>query len=110
MARAAAIHCSARCFSVATRARTIFVAGFDEIAQATAFKRDEMTTDLVCVEVELLNGESILLNEDMAGFGAWADLVAALPGADPQWREKVIPPPFAPNPTIVFARPGQGQR
>ncbi|HEY0131529.1 MAG TPA: hypothetical protein VGB57_08990, partial [Allosphingosinicella sp.] len=83
-------------------------AGFDEILRATAFKRDEVTTDLLCVEIELGNGESIELNEDVIGFDEWLRRVDALPGVDPDWRGKVTQPPFARNETVLFTRQGQG--
>jgi hypothetical protein len=100
------ISCSAESFAVESNRRTTLVAAFDEIVRATAYKRDEITTDLLYVEIELANGESIALNEDMPGFNSWISRVETLPGVDAKWRAKVIHPPFARNETVLLTRRG----
>jgi hypothetical protein len=103
LASSGSISCSTKSFAVEdSRRRTVFVAGFDEVVRATAFKRDELTTDLLCVEIEVANGRSIELHEDLGGFEEWLGRVDSLPGVDPDWRGKVIQPPFARNETALF--------
>jgi hypothetical protein len=102
------IVCSKDSFSVAVGGRTIFLAGFDEIVRVWAWKRDEVTTDLICMEVEVAGGEAIQLNEDMVGFDVWADCLVNLPGAVAGWREYVVQPPFERNETLLYERQDQG--
>jgi hypothetical protein len=83
------------------------VSDFDAIVRAVAFKREEVTTDLLCVEVELANGESIVLHEELGGFEAWLGRIEALPGVDPSWRGRVLHPPFARNETVLFESQGR---
>lgn len=110
MARASSISCSDEGFAVATGGRTVLVARFDEIVRALSFKRDELVTDLVCVEIELADGRTIELHEEIAGFDGWVRRLEALPGAEADWRSRVIQPPFARNETVLFLRRGQGPR
>jgi hypothetical protein len=107
LASRASISCSAESFLVENGRRVIFVAGFDEIVRVTAFKRDEVTTDLICMEIHLANGENIELHEDLDGFEEWMRHIESLPGITPDWRCKVIQPPFATNETLLFERPGR---
>lgn len=106
LARGCSISCLADSFVVEDKRRTLFVAGFDEIVRVTALKWDEITTDLLCVEIQLANGEGVELHEELVGFEAWLMRLDALPGVDPDWRSKVLQPPFARNETLLFERRG----
>ncbi len=97
-------------FAVEVRQRTVLIASFDEVIRAIAFKKDEVTSDLLCVQIELADGQLIELNEDARGFEDWLRRVDGLPGADPDWRAKVIQPPFARNETLLFLRQNQGSK
>ena len=95
---------SAGGFAVQTKARTLLVAGFDEIARIAIYKRDEITTDLVCFEVTLASGDVLTLHEEMPGFDDWATSLEQLAGFDADWRDKVIQPPFAANEIVAYSR------
>jgi hypothetical protein len=67
------------------------------------YKRDEITTDLICCDVEVA-GHVWTFHEEAAG---WPDLIAhlsALPGFRRDWYEAVVSPPFATTETIAFDR------
>ena len=68
-----------------------------------AYKRDLITTDLICFDMVLDDGSLIEINEEMDGFD---HLLTALerqfPLFDRTWPDKVVHPPFAPNRTIVY--------
>jgi hypothetical protein len=100
----ASISCSPETFAVQTRARTQLLAGFDEIVRVAIYKRDEITTDLVCFVVALESGDEITIHEEMPGFDQWIKSVEHLPGFDTSWREKVIHPPFASNEIVAYSR------
>jgi len=78
------------------------------IVRIALFKRDEMTTDLICCEItakaDVGNDYSIVVHEDMDGFETMMATLAALDGFDRGWFEKVARPAFATNFTVVFQR------
>ena len=76
------------------------------VRRVTAFKRDELTTDLICLTFS--DGEiSIEVHEEMSG---WEELMREIPirlsGALPedQILAAVVQPPFATNLTVVYDR------
>lgn len=77
------------------------------IQRVTAFKRDLITTDCICLLFALDDETGIELDEDMKG---WAELLEAipnlLPGCKPlsEWIFDVSSPAFATNPTIIYAK------
>lgn len=76
---------------------------WSEIKEVTAFKRDLLTTDLVCFEVMTTKGLLYEFNEDVPGFELWvSEMQRTLLGFDSSWRDRVISPPFAPNRTAIF--------
>lgn len=67
------------------------------------FKRDELTTDLICCEV-LADQQSWLFNEEVKEWDALLDRLSALPGFPADWHASVSQPPFALNTTVAFDR------
>jgi hypothetical protein len=79
----------------------------DNIQQVTFFKRDELTTDLICCEIavsESNGGQTYFFHEEAEAWSAVIALVEQLPGFDQKWREKVVHPAFAENRTTAFRR------
>ena len=67
------------------------------------YKRDELTTDLICCDVEVA-GHISTFHEETKG---WSDLIAhlsALPGFRFDWYEAVVSRPFAASETVAFDR------
>ena len=75
----------------------------DAVSAVVLYKRDELTTDLVCCDI-VAEGLVYFVHEEMTGFDTLIGRLEKLPGFDRGWREKVIHPPFAENRTIVFQR------
>jgi hypothetical protein len=74
-----------------------------EICAVIFYKRDEITTDLICCDVEVA-GHKWTFHEESAG---WSDLIghlSALPSFRGDWYEAVVNPPFATAETIAFDR------
>ncbi|WP_262503990.1 hypothetical protein [Sphingosinithalassobacter sp. CS137] len=74
-----------------------------EIRRVAFFKRDELTTDLICCEVVTAKG-AFLFHEEQS---AWQDLIASLerlPGFRRDWYAAVASPAFAPSPLLAFER------
>lgn len=79
---------------------------WNDIERVEAFKRDLLTTDLICLKVRAAE-RSIEVNEEMEG---WDELVAQLPERLPgalSWEKlflAVVKPAFAECRTVVFDR------
>ena len=73
------------------------------IQKVTFYKRDELTTDLICCDVEM-NGQSWSFHEEEGG---WDDLIRhleQLPGLRTEWCTKVVQPSFALSPFVAYVR------
>lgn len=82
---------------------------FQEFSQIIAYKIDELTSDLVCCDIVTGSGSGEQVrsvHEETPGFEALMARFETLPGFHPKWREAVILPPFANNPTIIYNRAG----
>ena len=79
----------------------------DNIIKVEFFKRDELTTDLLCCEI-LTSGtkcnETWFFHEESTQWENVLALVNQLPNFDTKWREKVVHPVFAENRTTAFIR------
>ena len=74
-----------------------------DVDKVTFYKRDEVTTDLICCDVAL--GEKIwTFHEEQSGWDALIDHLETLPRFDPDWFVSVSQPPFAISETVAFAR------
>jgi hypothetical protein len=78
-----------------------------EVLRVTAFKRDLLTLDRVCLFLARADGKGVELHEDMAGWSSFAEaLPEYLPGCKPtsEWFPAVALPAFAPNQTEIYDR------
>ncbi len=72
-----------------------------DVCAVVFYERDEITTDLICCDVEVA-GHIWTFHKEAAG---WPDLIAhlsALPGFRTDWYEAVVSSPFAIAETIAF--------
>jgi hypothetical protein len=86
-----------------------FAVAYAAISSVAAYKRDQLTVDLICFAVSYLDASgadlTIEVDEDMAGFDELdAGLARALAGFDRNWRDKVVKPAFAENRTLLFEK------
>lgn len=78
---------------------------WQDIAWIRCFKRDLLTTDLVCIEVSSKVEEAcrVTLNEEMAGFDEFCVAVAKIiPDEYKDWRRNVVLPAFATNELVIY--------
>lgn len=73
------------------------------IERVTFYKRDELTTDLICLELIAASGP-ILAHEELKGWDEAIGRLSRLPGFDLLWFEKVSKPAFAACSTIAWPR------
>ena len=74
-----------------------------DVSRVEFFKRDEITTDLICCEVTV--GDIVHYHhEDAPGWDVFVSELQALPGFDCDWYAKVFKPPFAECRTVAFLR------
>lgn len=76
---------------------------WEQIQRVTAFKRDLVTTDLLCLLVLLTDG-IIELHEDMPGFAAVEDQLNRTLAPVDDWKSAVLFPAFEPRALEIFAR------
>jgi hypothetical protein len=74
-----------------------------EITQVTFYKRDRLTTDLICCDVAL--GDKVqAFHEELAGWDLLIAHLRKLPQFRGDWFEAVSRPPFATRETVAFSR------
>jgi hypothetical protein len=80
---------------------------WDEIEKIRAFKKDLITTDLICLVFERHdNKEGFEINEEMAGyFDLLKALEAHLPEFNLSWMLDTASPAFATNSQVIWKRP-----
>ena len=79
-----------------------------DVLKVVAYKRDELTTDLICFDVITDAGSNLetrTFHEEQPEFEKIVGELAALPGFLHEWRERVVLPPFSPCETIIYSRP-----
>jgi hypothetical protein len=74
-----------------------------EIERVTFYKRDELTTDLICCEVRVASRDWFF-HEETEGWQLLLDHLAALPEFDAEWFSALSQPPFEPPETIAYQR------
>jgi hypothetical protein len=94
-------------FAIVRGERTLRAARWEDVVRVCAYKRDELTTDLICLDVVLRDASTWFLHEEAPG---WEDFLhaaeRALPGMRPfqAWFAEVSQPAFARNETLLFER------
>jgi hypothetical protein len=73
------------------------------ITRVVFFKRDEITTDLICVEIELVE-KTWFFHEVIQGWDLLIAHLEKLPGFNAEWYALVSQPPFKPSRTVAFER------
>jgi hypothetical protein len=75
----------------------------EQITRVTFYKRDEITTDLICCDVEL-NGRSWFFHEDVTGWDLLLKHLEQLPLFKRDWHETLVQPPFDRREIVAFSR------
>jgi hypothetical protein len=74
-----------------------------QIEAVTFYKRDELTTDLICCEI-LINGKVWFFHEEVKGWDLLIAHLEQLPGFRTDWYSAVAQTPFAPSKTVAYRR------
>jgi hypothetical protein len=74
-----------------------------EIERVTFYKRDEVTTDLICCDVEA-RGKTWVYHEEAEGWDDLLRRLEQLPTFRPDWYQAVVHPPFAACETVAFRK------
>ncbi len=67
------------------------------------YKRGQVTTDLICCDVEA-HGRVWTFHEEASGWGNLIAYLSELPGFQTDWYSRVATPPFAASETVAFRR------
>ena len=73
------------------------------IGKVTFYKRDEITTDLICCDV-MVGKEVWTFHEELVGWDMLIEHLRELAGFRSNWFAVVSKPPFATNETVAFSR------
>ncbi len=73
------------------------------VSKVTFYKRDELTTDLICCDVVLAD-EVWRFHEELVGWDLLVDHLQGLPNFRADWFARVSQPPFAASETVAFNR------
>lgn len=74
-----------------------------EVDKVTFYKRDEVTTDLICCDVVIAN-EVWSFHEEFIGWDLLLAHLGNLPDFREDWFSAVSQPPFATSETVAFSR------
>ena len=74
-----------------------------EITKVIFYKRDEITTELICCDV-VVGGEEWTFHEELVGWDLLVDHLQRLPSFRGDWFAAVSQPPFAASETVAFSR------
>ncbi len=74
-----------------------------DVAKVTFYKRDELTTDLICCDV-LIGDRVWKFHEELVGWDLLIDYLQGLPSFRGDWFAAVSQPPFATSETVAFSR------
>jgi hypothetical protein len=95
-------------FLIVENNQTFTKIDWSEIIEIIAFKKDLLTTDLICFEFKTSSAKEVVyfvIHEEMVGFDKLADhLKLILPGFNANWRQLVVLPPFASNSNLIYRR------
>ena len=90
---------------MADRAPTPDILPLDAIERVAFFKRDEVTSDLLCCRIEAY-GLSWTAHEEMAGWAGLIRRLERLPGFRRDWFAAVSKPAFEPCELVAYERSG----
>ncbi|MFL5619481.1 MAG: hypothetical protein ACJ79A_13920 [Gemmatimonadaceae bacterium] len=94
-------------FSLVRGTQPVAAGYWDDVVAARAFKRDEVTTDVVYLALTMRDGSEFLAHEDAPGWEEFLEAAEkALPEFPPaaEWLPKITRPAFARNETALFKR------
>ncbi|URD60245.1 hypothetical protein M8312_10675 [Sphingomonas sp. KRR8] len=74
-----------------------------DIQKVTFYKRDELTTDLICCDVDA-RGQTWFFHEEAEGWEEFLRYLERLPTFRKDWYEAVVHPPFAASELVAFER------
>ena len=78
---------------------------WSDVTEITAFKRDILTTDKICLRFQLDDGSCIEANEEMFGFRQFTENVTAKFGLASTWWSDVAFPAFKTNVSTIWRAP-----
>lgn len=77
---------------------------WSKITEVIAYKIDCFTIDTLCMDILVEKGITVTLNEDMQGFKDFVTKLEQMLPVLPNWRAKVLLPPFQECRTTIFRR------
>jgi hypothetical protein len=76
-----------------------------DVARITAFKRDLVTSDLICIEFVDADGRVYEVNEEVDGYQAVEDALVNRFHVEKDWRRHIALPAFQENRRVLYEGP-----
>jgi len=78
---------------------------WDEIESLIAFKRDNYTTDTICMDIFCENDFKFSINEEVSGWYVFVSkLQEKFPQIDKKWQMEIAHPAFKTNQTLLYKK------
>ena len=78
-------------------------ARWSDVMEIIAFKRDLLTTDMICLEFQLGDGTFIETDEEMVGYRRFVAIVESTFDLAPNWWSDVAFPAFRTNTSTIWS-------
>ena len=75
-----------------------------DVVSIEAYKIDEITTDLVCLDFHLTSGNTVTIHEGLLGYnGFLQSMQDSIKLSKPNWISEVVQPSFKESRTKIYA-------
>ncbi|XOV77761.1 MAG: hypothetical protein ACFHVJ_12480 [Aestuariibacter sp.] len=74
-----------------------------DVVSIEAYKIDEITTDLVCLDFRLTSGNTVTIHEELLGYNEFLQSMQdSIKLSKPNWMSEIVQPPFKENRTKIY--------
>ncbi|GAA0860568.1 hypothetical protein [Aliiglaciecola litoralis] len=75
-----------------------------DVVSIEAYKIDEITTDLICLDFHLASGNTVTIHEELVGFNDFLESMQdSIKLSKTDWMSEVVQPPFKESRTKIYA-------
>ena len=78
---------------------------WDRVNRIAVYKKDEFTTDLICIEFGLPENMVVTLHEELEGYNSVVQAMhLQFEGIEKDWYSKIVQPPFERNYRVIYEK------
>ncbi len=92
-------------FTLLHKSNVLNTIKWNEITKIIAFKHDEVTTDLLCLQIITVAGDSpVIIHEELHGFDKFESMMLIkFQTINTKWKEVLMSVPFEMNPNVLYS-------